>query len=233
MRHRVAAHARHADVEDRDIGMKLRRGLERGGPSTAFATVWPSAVRRKASMSRPSSLSSATRIRSGFGGRVGSASLACAAGCACGIDRQGDDEFAARPAPSLRTSTMPPCSATRLRTSVRPTPRPARVRSSDTIALHEHVEDPRQQLRRDSDAGVANADAQLIRMVGVLADLLGNQPDVSAGRRELDRVVQQVDEHLRQADGIAVERDGLVRQRDRQGVPGRVDRRPAELDGAR
>ena len=37
------------------------------------------------------------------------------------------------------------------------------MRSSDTVALHEHVEDRRQHLRRDADARVSHADAHLVR----------------------------------------------------------------------
>ena len=81
------------------------------------------------------------------------------------------------------------------------------------IALHEHVEDLRQHVRRDADSGIANPNAHLIRRLRRwLADRFRDQPDVAAWRRELDRIVQQIDEDLRQADRIAIERHRLVRK---------------------
>ena len=61
------------------------------------------------------------------------------------------------PGPSLRADTVPPCSSTRLRTSVSPSPRPPCDAVERLPLLHEQVEDARQQLGRDADAGVAHA----------------------------------------------------------------------------
>ena len=99
-------------------------------------------------------------------------------------------------------SMLPPCSATRSRTSVRPTPRPPRSRSSDRSPCMNMSNTCGSDVRRDADAGIAHANADPVGTVDSSPVILGDEPDVSARRRELDRVVQQVDQYLRQAHGI-------------------------------
>ena len=99
-----------------------------------------------------------------FAGRDGRAESSAGAGWRVRIERQVDDELAA----ACRARRCGPrrcrrAAPTRLRTSVRPTPRPPRVRSSERSPCMNMSKTCRQQLRRDADAGVANADAQLIR----------------------------------------------------------------------
>ena len=65
------------------------------------------------------------------------------------------------------------------------------------LALHEQIEDPRQEIRRDADAGVAHAQDGLATD-GL--DLHGYRP---ARGRVLDRIRQQVGDHLFEAHAVA------------------------------
>ena len=89
-----------------------------------------------------------------------------------------------------------------------------------SVALGENLEDLRQHVRRDADARVADADAHPIRMFGNLADRLGDQPDVSRCRGELDRIVQQIHQHLGEPHRIRVHIHRFRRQRHVHRVAG-------------
>ena len=68
------------------------------------------------------------------------------------------------------------------------------------------------QLRSDPDSCVTHANPHLIDPSRLRTCRLGNEPDMTRLRSELDRVVQQVHEHLGQAHGIAIDRHLFVRQ---------------------
>ena len=147
-------------------GSKRLRRLDRGravggrGDGVAFGR---QAGRR--SISRPSSLSSATRIRSGltYGARR-AASSGRARWLRVRVDRQRHRELAARPvALAAHVDACRRAAPTRLRTSVRPTPRPASRPLERHVALHEHVEDLRQHVCARCRSPVSRiADAHLI-----------------------------------------------------------------------
>src|SRR5262245_49298428 len=67
-----------------------------------------------------------------------------------------------------------------------------------SIELREHVEDRIELLRRDADAVVRDGDDRLRAVAN------GIDPDLSAGSRVLDAVVEQIAEHLREPRRIRV-----------------------------
>ena len=81
-------------------------------------------------------------------------------------------------------------------------PRPPCARRDDAIDLREHVEHARQHLRRDADAGVADATTTSPPSAPAAS------VDAAAVVGVLGGVVQQVGEHLRQAHGIAADHIG-------------------------
>ena len=91
-------------------------------------------------------------------------------------DRQADDEGACpAPSPSLRASTVPPCIATRRRTTLRPMPSPALALSRRLGATCANIsKTARQQVGGDADAVVLDRDA------GVSPVRLDRQADVAA-----------------------------------------------------
>jgi hypothetical protein len=89
------------------------------------------------------------------------------------------------------------------------------------FALGEEVEGRGEHLGRDAHAVVLDRDAQL----GAVAP--AGEDDASAARRELGRVVQQVADRLRDAHRVDGEPQVLRRELDLEGVPLRVDQRPA------
>ena len=100
-----------------------------------------------------------------------------------------------------RDRTAPPWPSTIARTIVSPRPSPGTGARSRSRAV-EAVEQVRQVLGRDADAGVRDLDAR--------APVACVEPhgDAAAGRRELERVRDQVVEHLREPVAVADARPG-------------------------
>src|SRR6185436_19030911 len=69
-------------------------------------------------------------------------------------------------------------------------PQPALRAIETALALHEQVEDPRQQLRLEAEPRIAHAEHSLARLAAH-AHL-----DAAGRRRVLDRIGQQICEHL-------------------------------------
>ena len=82
----------------------------------------------------------------------------------------------------------------------------------DRFRLLEHVEHPREDVGGDSDPRIADAHDSLIGL------LVGGEPDVSAARRELHRVVEDVRKDLHEPRAIAVDKDRRRRQVDTSSV---------------
>ena len=78
---------------------------------------------------------------------------------------------------------------------------PAGAAVERALALHEQIEDARQQRARNADAGVAHVEQRLVA-IAPDADL-----DMPAGRRVLERVGQQIADDLVDARGIGVDPD--------------------------
>ena len=154
----VAVHLRHADVEEHDVGtVRLDSMPSAACPSWATATCAPRISSSAPRLSAASWLSSTTRMRA-------------AASTAAARRHRADGRPRARrrlrqpagarsrrcPGPAVAfAATLPPCISTRLRTSVSPMPRPPGDAQRASVALGEHLEDPRQECRVDTDAGVA------------------------------------------------------------------------------
>ncbi len=155
----VAVHARHADVEEGDLRPDAggERHRDSGRPAATRDVV---AVERE---HQPHHLGGIGDVvgdehAAGARGRAVAAGRCVADGC--GV-RRGSGSVTVntlpRPGPSLRASMVPPCSSTRRRASVRPMPRPPCAAVAMPWELREHVEDARQHVRRDADAGVLHA----------------------------------------------------------------------------
>ena len=84
-------------------------------------------------------------------------------------------------------------------------PRPALAVRPDLVHPVEPVEDERQVLLRDADAGIADGRDRLV----VLPD--DRAGDRAAGRRVAEGVVQDVQEQLPQPDPVAPDRDAVHR----------------------
>ena len=109
------------------------------------------------------------------------------------------------PMPSLRTSTVPPCISTRVRTRVSPIPNPPSGRSSDWSPWMNRSKMLGQQLGRDADARVAHPQDDLV------VESLGIQGDLAAVRGVLGGVVQQIRHNLLEPAGSASSHDRLAR----------------------
>jgi hypothetical protein len=119
------------------------------------------------------------------------------------------------PGPSLRASTVPH--------QGQPEPKPAR--RPVPVGLGEHVEHPVQHVGRDADPGVPD----LHHRVAPLP--LGRQGHPAAAVGVSGRIVQQVRHHLGQPGLVPVQRDRPDRRDEVQLEPGRLDQRPARLNG--
>ena len=65
------------------------------------------------------------------------------------------------PSPPLSTVTVPPCSSTRCRTIAMPRPKTVVTAAHRAVGLAEAIEDERQELRRNADAGVDHLDVHV------------------------------------------------------------------------
>jgi hypothetical protein len=108
------------------------------------------------------------------------------------------------PCPALAASTVPPCSSTRRRASVSPTPRPACERSSVRSTC----------TNISKIRGIASAGSPMPLSLHAHHDLVvhlpGSEHDAPARLGVLGGVVEQVREHLREARRIAVDRQRVV-----------------------
>ena len=102
-------------------------------------------------------------------------------------------------------------------------PRPPSARSRRRIRLDEEVEDARQHVGADADAGVADADHR----VGIVA--LDHDRHVAARGRVLRGVAEEVLEHLAEAHRVARHRQRRARHPDFEPVPARGHRRAAHV----
>ena len=164
-RHLVAVRARHADVEQRDVGRKA--------PSSSIAAravvgdVAPRGREREhaRSESAASRLSSATSTRTPA---IGAVRLRLRRGLRfrqrIGVrQRQAHDELAALArAARCGPRPLPPCSSTSRCTSDRPMPRPPCERSFERVDLRERLEQALGDLGPDADAVVLHADHDLV-----------------------------------------------------------------------
>src|SRR6266545_5806777 len=96
------------------------------------------------------------------------------------------------------------------------------------IRLHEQVEDQGHILRGDAYPVVLHPDHDQAGAAGVRVD---SQPDLSAARRKLRRVVEQVAEDLLQPDHVGLQVDAPGGQRERQDLSALVDVVLARFDG--
>ena len=94
------------------------------------------------------------------------------------------------------------------------------------VGLGEQVEDAREQLRGDPDAGVADPDDRLVALSA------GLQRDPAPRLGVLGGVVQQVGEDLLEPGRVGLAGARLRGERDRQLVAAGLDQRPGGLDGA-
>ena len=106
-----------------------------------------------------------------------------------------------------------------------PDPQPAARPRQRLVGLGEHVEDVRQQLRRDARPVVADPDHDLPPL------LLGGERDLAPLVGVLRGVVQQVGEHLRHPRRVDLQEHGVLGQGDGQAVMTVLDQGPAGLDG--
>ena len=100
---------------------------------------------------------------------------------------------------------------------------PALGAGQRAVALGEQVEDAREQIGRDADAGVADADD------GVALVEAGVQLDPAARLGVLGRVVEQVDDDLLEPDRVGLELDRRGFDREAKLVPSLVDEGPDDL----
>ena len=98
-----------------------------------------------------------------------------------GRSSAGSSRGTSRPwsTPPLETSIVPPCISISCRAIDRPRPSPPRSRRDAGVRLAEPLEDVRQELRRDADAGVADDDFD------VRVDALEPHLHLAAAVREL------------------------------------------------
>ena len=89
-------------------------------------------------------------------------------------------------------------------------PEPAEGLRDGAAALLERIENPRQRLGRDADAGIGHAD--LKRRRAVVRHHPRGDGDAAAFRGELERVLQQVPEDLRQPRGIGADDHRAARE---------------------
>ena len=97
-----------------------------------------------------------------------------------------------RPAPALSATTLPPCSSASRRTSVRPMPRPAWLRSSERSSW------TKSSKMLPSCSAAMPMPSSLTLATSMSPSTSGRERDPSARRRELDGVDEQVAEHLRE-----------------------------------
>jgi len=118
---------------------------------------------------------------------------------------------------TLSTATSPPERRVSSRTRCGPNPAPP-CPGRGTVQLREAIEDPREVAGRDPGSLVADADHE-----GVVGDL-GGHVDGGAGRRVLQRVVDQVPDDLVQGHGSNVSsgRSGSAVIRIRPRDPGKA-----------
>ena len=213
--------------------MSSRRRWGRNSAAIASAsrpvsvrTSWPAICSSVAQQSALSRLSSATSTRSGLRAPRGAAPLGPAAGAGVAGASGSHDELAA----AAEAVAAAPRSC---RHAARRGPAPARGRCPGRPrsgrggrGLREHVEELRQELRRDADAVVPHATT-------------ASSPTLRACTRSgrpvgvLGGVVQQVGEHLRQAHRVGLERPArgqlhaeLVRRAPRSAAGPSRPRRP-------
>ena len=138
--------------------------------------------------------------------------------------RQADDELAAHAvtvAPGLDGAAVHLDQALDQReadaqAALRPFERP--------IYLGKHLEDPRQHVGRDADAGIAHAHH------GVASLALDGERDLAAALGVLGGVVEQVGDDLCQPGHVGVDEDEIGRKVDNQVVAGVIDQRPTGFD---
>ena len=94
-----------------------------------------------------------------------------------------------------------------------------------TISLREHLENMRQHIRRDADAGVLHPDHHRFAL------LSGVYPNAATPFGELGGVVQQVEQQLGQPGGIGFQIDRLGRERNCQFMSRSLNVGAAQLDG--
>ena len=197
----VAVELRQADVEQHDVGpvlldrfdaLRARRApCTSRGPSSAAASraSRPSPRCRR----RPGSAASRGGLR-----RRSTGSAPCS-GCSDRRHRQTHDELAPSPSPALFASIVPPCISTSRFTSVKPMPSPPCARLQRPVDLREHVEDARELVGRDADAGVLHRHHDLAPLPLARSAMIF-PPRV----RVLAGVVEQVAEHLGEAGRVGV-----------------------------
>ena len=91
-------------------------------------------------------------------------------------------------------------------------------------ALGEHIEDARQHLGWDADAGVPH------RHDGFVSSSLPDQPDAAAPRGVLGGVVQEIRHRLGQPRQVGVEADRVLRNGDNEFLAAALEQRAAGLD---
>ena len=183
---------------------RARRG-RRGPPRPGARTTSSSRARIRA----PSTLSSTTSTRfgrasAGLDGRCGDRSLAGRGVGPRRPDREADDELAAPAHAVAGGGDAPAVQLDQAPDQGQADPQPPLAAVERAVGLGEQVEDAREQLRGDPDAGVADPDERLVP----LAPGLERDPAPRLG--VLGGVVQQVGEDLLQPGRVGLERDRLV-----------------------
>ncbi len=130
-----------------------------------------------------------------------------------------------RPSPGLEAVTVPPCSATRLRTMARPSPKPPCERSSDCRFCTNRSNTRSSSSGLHPDALVLDADPH-----ASVAQFRGEH-DPGLGVAVLGGVRQQVGQHLREARRIGVDHQAPGGNRDVQDLPLPLEDRARQLDG--
>ena len=142
-----------------------------------------------------------------------------------GEQGEAHDELTALTEPRAPRLHAPPVELDQPANEREPDAEPALRAVVRVRALHEEVEDPRQQIGPDADAGVGDAEQD-----GV-ARSFGRDVDAATGLGVLDGVGEQVDEDLLEPHRVALQVERLRGQCDRQAVLPRHERGAAGVDG--
>ncbi len=131
------------------------------------------------------------------------------------------------PGPSLRADTVPPWRSTRLRTIVRPMPRPPCERSSACRSWTNRSK------MRGSTSGEMPMPVSRTEQHDLVVHSLRAHRDHAIGRRVLGGVGQQVGDHLAQARRVAVDAQAAPRHVHLQRVLPLLEQRAGHLDRLR
>src|SRR5436190_2221369 len=222
----VAVHQRHADVEKRDVRPELRRQVDGDGSIVRDAHLVAFDLQHH--------LHHLGCVGIVFGNQH--PALLCRPGAALGVRRflsrrcrrrrQADDEGAA----AIRSGAVGlDCAAVELDEASGQRQADAQAAERAVAArqeLREHIEDPRQHLRRNADAGVGD------RNLGGGSRFAGPDRDPAAEPGVLHGVVQDVRDRLADPRRIGVRPERMIGQIDRDRLRPRIDERSRRFDGA-